>query len=395
MKYLIIFVTVITLAIQSGAYHADAACMIDNDWPSKPCIDTSPPLPLSKSEWKELWSEYYTFKGAVWMEQQKLELDKQIQSDNLKEWIESGYDTQNFANYNVWFYYYVNDQAPAPKGYELSQIADSREIPSPLKQFKSGIPIDEIQCKEGLELVIKSSNGSPACVRHHNVIALSLRGWSVQGNELTIDLGVGQREGSLLVTEIFSDHVSGLNFMEYPIAREEGFPITLHIGESASNGCTIELTLLKINTDTATFLKKEYNDRPCPICLSEDTVIDAPNGPVNVKELKEGMFIFTQDAFGNKSVGTVIGTGKTLVPSNHKMIHIILSDKRELYASSNHPTADGRILGELSVNDILDGSKIKSIDAVDYNGKYTYDILPSGSSGFYWANEILMKTTLK
>lgn len=178
MKSLLILAVVTVLAISLGANHANAMCAIDTDWPDKPCIDTSPPLPLSKSEWRDLWSEYYTFKGADWMEQQKLELDKQTKSDNLKEWIESGYDSQNFTNYNVWFYYYANDQAPAPEGYELDETIYNKEILSPLKQFNSGIPIDEIQCKEGLELVIKSSDNTPACVKLTSVPKLIERGWT-------------------------------------------------------------------------------------------------------------------------------------------------------------------------------------------------------------------------
>jgi len=268
------------------------------------------------------------------------------------------------------------------------------QVLSPLKQFKSGISIDEIQCKEGLELVIKSSNNSPACVQPHTVAILLMRGWSTQENQMILDLSVGQRVGSVLVEEIFSDHVSGLNFMDYPVAREEGFPITLKVGEKASNGCTVEMTLLKINDDTATFLKKEYHDRPCPICLSEDTIIDTPNGSVNIQELHKGMEIFTQDSSGNKYVGTVLKTGKTQVSPDHKMIHIVLTDNRELYGSPKHPTIDGKFLEELSVGDILDGAKIKILEVIPYDGKYTYDVLPSGSTGYYWANGILIKSTL-
>lgn len=48
---------------------------------------------------------------------------------------------------------------------------------SPLQQFKSGISINEIQCKEGLELIIKSSDGSPACVRDETKARLIGVGW--------------------------------------------------------------------------------------------------------------------------------------------------------------------------------------------------------------------------
>ena len=53
------------------------------------------------------------------------------------------------------------------------------EYPSnmpPLKQFKSGITIDEIQCKENMVLLQKY-NGSPACVKTNSVIDLIKRNW--------------------------------------------------------------------------------------------------------------------------------------------------------------------------------------------------------------------------
>ena len=112
--------------------------MLDYDWPGKPCIDTYPPLPLTKSEWKELWSEYYDYKGQGWMEQKKLELVDQIKTGTLKQWIESGSDLHNFTNYNVWFYYYVNNQSPAPEGYDIAETPspESAAYPTLGKEFK-------------------------------------------------------------------------------------------------------------------------------------------------------------------------------------------------------------------------------------------------------------------
>ncbi|AJM93087.1 hypothetical protein [Nitrosopumilus piranensis] len=49
---------------------------------------------------------------------------------------------------------------------------------SPLKQFKSGIPINEIQCKESLILVTKY-DGFPACVKSDTVSSLSQRQWGM------------------------------------------------------------------------------------------------------------------------------------------------------------------------------------------------------------------------
>ena len=52
---------------------------------------------------------------------------------------------------------------------------------SPLKQFKSGIPIKEIQCKESLVLVTKH-DGSPACVTTETIPELIERDWMLTDN---------------------------------------------------------------------------------------------------------------------------------------------------------------------------------------------------------------------
>jgi hypothetical protein len=36
----------------------------------------------------------------------------------------------------------------------------------------------------------------------------------------------------------------------------------------------------------------------------------------------------------------------------------------------------------------------RSFDRVSYDGDATYDILPAGPTGFYWADGILMTSTL-
>ncbi|NWG36602.1 hypothetical protein [Nitrososphaera sp.] len=82
----------------------------------------------------------------------------------------------------------------------------------------------------------------------------------------TIELREGERDGPLLVQEIGADYVSGLNFIEYPVAVSEGTPITLHVGDKATNGCTVTLTLLEIKQDSAVFSKVVDENRPCPIC---------------------------------------------------------------------------------------------------------------------------------
>lgn len=86
------------------------------------------------------------------------------------------------------------------------------------------------------------------------------------GGATTITMTEGQREGPLLVQKIYPDRVEGLNYPEYPIAMDKGLPITLYIGDKASNGCTVILTLVKIDNGVATFQKQVDENKPCPIC---------------------------------------------------------------------------------------------------------------------------------
>ncbi|MDE1765857.1 MAG: cupredoxin domain-containing protein [Thaumarchaeota archaeon] len=51
-------------------------------------------------------------------------------------------------------------------------------IPSPLAQQMSGIPVNEIDCVDGMQLVVKSDTGTPACVKPYTAWDLVMRGWT-------------------------------------------------------------------------------------------------------------------------------------------------------------------------------------------------------------------------
>lgn len=129
-------------------------------------------------------------------------------------------------------------------------------------------------------------------------------------------------------------------------------------------------------------------------CLAGNTQIDTPNGPRAVESLQVGDSVWTADATGARVQAAILKTSRILAPVGHQMAHIILSDARELWASPKHPTADGRTLGDLAVGDLLDGARVTQFELVPYNQPATFDILPSGSTGYYWANGILTGSTL-
>jgi hypothetical protein len=106
------------------------------------------------------------------------------------------------------------------------------------------------------------------------------------------------------------------------------------------------------------------------------------------------MVVWTTSADGARIAARVIEIGSTQVPVGHMMVHLALADGRELLASPGHRTADGRELGSLGVGEPLDGSTIARWELVPYSGDRTYDLLAAGPTGVYWANRILLSSTL-
>jgi Hint domain-containing protein len=146
---------------------------------------------------------------------------------------------------------------------------------------------------------------------------------------------------------------------------------------------------------TITIQQRQPSFATCPICLAYDTLIDTPDGPVSVQSLRIGMQVWTVNDTGQRVAQPVIRLSKTVVPATHQVVHLVLSDGRELWVSPGHPTTDGRTVGHLKVGEPLDGAVIVSVERVPYDGAATYDLLPAGDTGFYWANGILMASTLE
>ena len=133
----------------------------------------------------------------------------------------------------------------------------------------------------------------------------------------------------------------------------------------------------------------------CPICLAASTLIATPHGQMRVTDVRVGQVVWTQTADGRRIAEPAIEVGSMPVPQEHLMVHLVLADGRELLASPGHRTADGRALGDLQKGDALDGSAVTSWELVAYSGERTYDLLPAGATGRYWADGILLSSTLR
>lgn len=142
-------------------------------------------------------------------------------------------------------------------------------------------------------------------------------------------------------------------------------------------------------------LSRKPGQRPmCPICLAVGTLIATPQGPVAVQGLTPGMPVWTADRHGHRVEAVVEIVGHTPTAPGHEVIRLTLADGRTVTASAGHPTPDGRAVGSLRPGDAFDGSTVTHAQRIPYTGAATWDLLPSGPTGDYWANGVLLGSTL-
>ena len=61
----------------------------------------------------------------------------------------------------------------------LLEVEAIAYFPPPLQQIRDGVEPSNVTCTEGLELVLKQSNGKPACLKPSSVAKLIGRGWAI------------------------------------------------------------------------------------------------------------------------------------------------------------------------------------------------------------------------
>lgn len=131
---------------------------------------------------------------------------------------------------------------------------------------------------------------------------------------------------------------------------------------------------------------------PLCVCASPDTPIATPAGNRAIASLKVGDLVYSVD-HGRIVAVPVVRTNRSPV-SNHRVVRVTLSTGAVLAISARHPTADGRMFGDLHVRDSLDGIEITDVRVVPYSHEATYDILPRSDSGAYFAGGALVGSTL-
>ena len=166
-----------------------------------------------------------------------------------------------------------------------------------------------------------------------------------------------------------------------------GYDFSLFTGHSLAKGTVDAAGNVKITSSTPANLN-------CPICLAAATLIDTPRGVVRVTELRAGDPVWTAGPNGRRLDATVLEVGSVPFPEGHDAVRVEVADGRSVTASAGHPTAGGASLGSLRPGDLLDGSAVVAVSTLHLEDGATYDLLPSGPTGEYWADGVLLGSTL-
>jgi hypothetical protein len=138
----------------------------------------------------------------------------------------------------------------------------------------------------------------------------------------------------------------------------------------------------------------EIPPNPASACLPAGTLIDTPGGSRAVEDLRVGDSVWSVNRPGEKLAASILKVSRVPIPAGHRLVHVALADGRSVWASPGHPTADGREFSQLKTGEVLDGSTITVVESAAYDQGATYDLLPSGPTGYYWANSVLIGSTL-
>jgi hypothetical protein len=190
--------------------------------------------------------------------------------------------------------------------------------------------------------------------------------------------------------QIYREHKRLAAIILTPAGADYEFSLRTIQGEeiTAWEGEITRVAAIKITSSTPT-------QDMCPICLAETSVIDTPTGRIRVIDLRQGDWVWTRTSDGRRIAAPILFVAANPSPAGHTMLRLTLADGRIVVASPGHPTADGLPISALRLGDPVDGSGVILIENVPYSGSATYDLLPAGETGLYWADGVLLGSTLE
>ncbi len=124
---------------------------------------------------------------CVWQGEAKISVNVTKDSQDLGNFVLSTLEeksTQRFDSFTIKLvevqpYPYSNKEIMLSDYVITLVVSDTITTVSPLKQYLDGVPIDKIVCSADLQLIMKKTDGKPACVKPDSVTKLIERGWAV------------------------------------------------------------------------------------------------------------------------------------------------------------------------------------------------------------------------
>jgi hypothetical protein len=129
------------------------------------------------------------------------------------------------------------------------------------------------------------------------------------------------------------------------------------------------------------------------LCAAPTTKIATPSGEVEIAQLQVGDWVYSVHNGAIEAVPVQQVSSTEVV--RHHVTRVTLDSGAVLEISPGHPTADGRAFGGLEAGDHLDEhSVVLSATLVPFEYPRTHDILPASDTGTYFADGVLIGSTL-
>jgi hypothetical protein len=127
-------------------------------------------------------------------------------------------------------------------------------------------------------------------------------------------------------------------------------------------------------------------------CTSPDTAIATATGNREIRDVRVGDFVYSVH---EQAIALVPVLRVHRIPViDHHVLRVEFVNGASFEISATHPTASGMPLSAFGVGDELMGERIARITRIPYRHAYTYDILPDSDTGTYFADGVLMGSTL-
>ena len=224
-------------------YDASAICMPNSDWPDRPCYGCPSCYPGIEQE-KRDWIGYYEFKGMQWMEQQKDRMLRTIDDKGLDMWLnhKSPYFTD--SNRNVWMYYYLKGDVQREYGKYVG------EFDPPRHQFTESHPQSYVGvlCNNEMELLLKESKKTPACVNANSAEVLIKRGWGNPVKTKSVDDNIWHGDVRYDIDGGELTRVTSENVIRNSMVHSETVSLTFEIMPSTNGTLAVSIPHGMLNT---------------------------------------------------------------------------------------------------------------------------------------------------